>query len=79
MPVSVKKGSGLRPVVDCGLQDWEDSVLQNVSAIQECDLINFDFDSQGDFCQRVTRGSPLEFRPDRDSTLRQASLRQRWK
>ncbi len=80
MPVSViKGGEPCRPVVDCASQDWKDLVLREISAIHECDLVNFDLNSQGNFCQEAADHSPLEFRPDRDSTVRRASLRRRWK
>ena len=66
-----------RPVINCGHLSWEDELRALLFGGIAVDLVNFDYDSHGESCELLARGSSMEFNLARDPKCRTAHFRKR--
>jgi hypothetical protein len=64
-----------RPIIDCSQNRWEALLDGHVRQGREADLVNFDYNLHGQFCEFLADKYHLEFRLSRDPALKEAHLR----
>src|SRR5262249_16346186 len=75
--MKVRKGADLRTVIDCQEKVWRHLVHANLFEGFEVDLINFDYELCGEYCESMAQEFRMWFRIDPDPGLKSARFRRK--